>query len=132
MRKTHTLFFRGHRTLLLLAFVIVSTVLFAQEAPDTDYIVMHVEDIDAYSYGDLARSLKGNNQISIAEACVPASLVAFKVSDSNSRTTLENVTYIKSLIASATDLETFNFKEGFTETELRFNCEQARKGLLTE
>lgn len=132
MRKAHTLSFLGQRTLLLLAFLFASTVLFAQEAPDTDYIVMHVEDIDAYSYGDLARSLKGNDQISIAEACVPASLVAFKISDSNSRSTPENVTYIKSLIGSATDLETFDFKEGFTETELRFNCEQARKGLLSE
>lgn len=132
MRKTYTLFFLGHRTLLFLAFAFMCFNVSAQVASDTDYIVVHIEELDAYSYGDLARSLKSNDQLAIAEACVPASLVAFKISDGNQRTTEENVIYIKSLIGSATQLQTVKFKEGFTETDLRHNCELARKGLLSE
>ncbi|MFT4682676.1 MAG: hypothetical protein ACJAU0_000818 [Flavobacteriales bacterium] len=132
MRKTYNLFFLGHRTIVLLAFLFASSVLFAQDTANTDYLVVHISDIDAYSYGDLARSIKGNDQVSITEACIPASLVAFQISEANTRSTEENVIYIKSLIVSATELHTVNFKEGYSEIELRSNCGLARKGLLSE
>jgi hypothetical protein len=132
MRKTYNLFFLGHRTIVLLAFLFASSVLFAQDTANTDYLVVHISDIDAYSYGDLARSIKGNDQVSITEACIPASLVAFQISEAKTRSTEENVIYIKSLIVSATELHTVNFKEGYSEIELRSNCGLARKGLLSE
>jgi len=99
---------------------------------NADYLVVHISDIDAYSYGDLARSIKGNDQVSIAEACIPASLVAFKISEANTRSTEENVIYIKSLIVSASELQVVTLREGYSEIELRSNCDQARKGLLSE
>lgn len=110
----------------------VSTALSAQDTANADYLVVHISEIDAYSYGDLARSIKGNDQVSITEACVPASLVAFKISEANTRSIEENVIYIKSLVASSTELQTVTFKEGYAEIELRSNCEQARKGLLSD
>jgi len=132
MRKTYNLFFLGHRTIVLLAFLFAGSVLFAQNTANADYLVVHISDIDAYSYGDLARSIKGNDQVSIAEACIPASLVAFKISEANTRSTEENVIYIKSLIVSASELQVVTLREGYSEIELRSNCDQARKGLLSE
>lgn len=112
-------------------FVLMSFSSYGQSASD-DLLIMQISELDAYSYGDIARSLKGNDQVSVSEACVPALLVAFKISEANSRTKEENILYIKSLIAGSSELTGVTFKEDFSQQDLRDTCDQARRGLLSE
>ena len=49
------------------------------ESEDPDHIFfVQIDKLDAYSYGDIARSLKGESQLEIVQSCVPAELVQFK------------------------------------------------------
>lgn len=67
--------------LLSAACLVAPAQLLAQNSTNETLIIVEIESIDAYSYGDIARDLKGHGQIAIAEACVPAQLVVFKTID---------------------------------------------------
>ncbi|MDG1261410.1 MAG: hypothetical protein P8O05_06600 [Flavobacteriales bacterium] len=131
MRKTPTKFFLAHGIILSISFVLLSFSSNGQSESE-DLLIMQISELDAYSYGDIARSLKDNDQVSVSEACVPALLVAFQISDANGRTKEENILYIKTLIASSSELTNVTFKEGFSQQDLRETCDQARRGLLSE
>ncbi len=84
----------------LLVMTIVVTIGFgsnihAQENAPT-FLVIEIEGLTPYSYGDIAREFLNNVDVSIERACVPAGLILFK--QVNPETGL---TYIRSKINGA-------------------------------
>ncbi|WP_306640202.1 hypothetical protein [Sanyastnella coralliicola] len=113
--------------ILALCCLFISPESIAQADVDQDLLVVQMTEIDAYSYGDMARSLKGNDQFSINEACVPGKLVVFNIDDNNlSRE--EAFQTLKGLIAEATELEAIELTE-MSKSDFSSTCMDVRRGI---
>lgn len=66
----------------LLVMTIVITISFATNTHAQDnaptFLVIEVEGLTPYSYGDIAREFLNDADVSIERACVPAGLILFK------------------------------------------------------
>lgn len=56
---------------------------FAQNFTDDDLIVVEIDGLTPYIYGDIAKAFEQNTNVEIVRACVPANVLLIKRNNSN-------------------------------------------------
>lgn len=127
---TSTKHLTGH---IFSSLVVLLMLSFSGVAQDTSErpIIIEIEGLDAYTYGDIARGLKESAVFSIQEACVPIGVIAFDSQNSNGITREEFFDRIKSEVQSLSGLTSVTLTELDTEG-MRNLCKEARRGRVDE
>ncbi len=89
---------------------------------------IQIENLTPDDYFKIDGAYKSNDQIKVKQACIPAEVLMFSISPSNSLSLDENFNQVKGTVLEKTDLHKISILAEYSEQDFLDRCKMFRMG----